>query len=90
MSRLRGRRLRERVTPVALWAPGSTFVGFYVPSLDAAQAALVDHGTPVLMEHQTMPWGCRILVEDPDGRHIEVNQTHHCEEYLHLLLFPWI
>jgi len=59
-------------------AGGATFPGFYVTSLDQVTAALAELGAPVLRAHENMPWGCRILVEDPDGRQIEVNQRGHC------------
>jgi lactoylglutathione lyase len=57
---------------------GSSFPGFYVASLDRAAEALVEVGAPMLTGHQQMPWGCRIVVEDPDGRAIEINQRGHC------------
>ena len=57
---------------------GSVFPGFYVQSLDRAAEALARIGTPVLTGHQQMPWGCRIVAEDPDGRAIEINQRGHC------------
>jgi lactoylglutathione lyase len=59
-------------------AGGASFPGFYVTSLDRATAALAELGAPVLQPHENMPWGCRILVEDPDGRQVEVNQRGHC------------
>ena len=57
---------------------GDTFAGFYVDSLDEVTAALERIGAPILAEHDDMPWGCRIIAHDPDGRAIEVNQTDHC------------
>jgi len=33
---------------------------------------------PVLGEHERMPWGCRMVFQDPDGRPVEINQRHHC------------
>ncbi len=57
---------------------GASFPGFYVSSLDRVTAALAGLGAPVLQPHQEMPWGCRIVVEDPDGRPVEVNQRDHC------------
>jgi hypothetical protein len=32
----------------------------------------------VLAEHEQMPWGCRVLLQDPDGRTVEINQRDHC------------
>jgi lactoylglutathione lyase len=58
---------------------GSVFPGFYVESLDRATEALAEVGAPVLSGHEEMPWGCRIVAEDPDGRVIEVNQREHCQ-----------
>lgn len=57
---------------------GSSFAGFYVESLDEAASALAAAGAPVLAGHEVMPWGCRIIVQDPDGRAVEVNQRGHC------------
>jgi lactoylglutathione lyase len=59
-------------------AAGASFPGFYVRSLDKVTAALAALGAPLLQAHQQMPWGCRILAEDPDGRPVEVNQRDHC------------
>jgi lactoylglutathione lyase len=59
-------------------AAGSSFPGFYVESLDAATEALRQAGATVLSEHEQMPWGCRVVVEDPDGRAVEVNDRTHC------------
>jgi len=61
-----------------LRAAGSTFPGIYVTSLDLARAALQELGAPVLEDHQVRPWGCRFIVEDPDGRAVEINQRSHC------------
>jgi lactoylglutathione lyase len=57
---------------------GSAFPGFYVASLDQAAAALEQVGAPILSSHEQMPWGCRVVAEDPDGRAVEVNQRGHC------------
>jgi lactoylglutathione lyase len=57
---------------------GSFFPGFYVPSLDRAAEALSGAGAAILTEHKQMPWGCRIVAEDPDGRAVEINQRGHC------------
>lgn len=57
---------------------GSIFSGFYVESLDRAVEALARVGAPMLTEHEQMPWGCRVVAEDPDGRAVEVNQRGHC------------
>jgi hypothetical protein len=57
---------------------GSFFPGFYVESLDRAVQALTRAGAPILTRHEQMPWGCRVVAEDPDGRAVEVNQRGHC------------
>ncbi|MGH8989172.1 MAG: VOC family protein [Acidimicrobiales bacterium] len=57
---------------------GSTFVGFYVPSLDEAVASIRALGSKLLVEHQACEWGCRVIAEDPDARAVEINQRGHC------------
>ena len=57
---------------------GSLFPGFYVDSLDVVVEELNGAGALILTEHQQMPWGCRIVAEDPDGRAVEINQRRHC------------
>ncbi len=57
---------------------GSCFPGFYVESLERTADALAELGAPLLTGHEVMPWGCRMVVRDPDGRAVEVNQRHHC------------
>jgi predicted enzyme related to lactoylglutathione lyase len=65
--------------PSLAWrVAGTTFVGLWVDSLEETTAALERSGTPVLRPHQRCEWGCRIVVRDPDGRAVEVNQAGHC------------
>lgn len=59
-------------------ASGSTFPGFYVDSLDTVAADLSNLDAPLLGAHEQMPWGCRVVFQDPDGRPIEINQRNHC------------
>jgi lactoylglutathione lyase len=59
-------------------AAGSTFVGLWVPSLEAAMSALEAVGAEILHGHQDREWGCRVVVADPDGRAVELNQRDHC------------
>lgn len=59
-------------------AAGSSFPGFYVQALDDVTESLRSMGATVLTEHEQMPWGCRVIAEDPDGRAIEVNDRAHC------------
>jgi hypothetical protein len=61
---------------------GGVFPGFYVGSLDRAVEALSQAGSRMLTRHEQMPWGCRVVAEDPDGRAIEVNQRRHCPSAL--------
>ena len=63
-------------------APGEVFVGLYVDSLDDAFARLEEASAPIVGGHERMPWGCRFLCEDPDGRTVEVNDRSHsgCSE----------
>ena len=59
-------------------AGGSSFPGFWVTSLEQAAGALGQAGSRIVQDHQEMPWGCRVVAEDPDGRCVEVNQRGHC------------
>src|SRR5690349_9833084 len=49
-----------------------TRVGFCVPSLDAALAALKDHADAVIAPATDSEWGRRAVVADPDGHRIEL------------------
>lgn len=51
---------------------GSTFPGLVVESLDAALASVRERGAALLSEPTLMPWGRRAVVEDPDGRPVEL------------------
>lgn len=59
-------------------ASGSTFIGFWVQSLEAETAELRRLGAPLLLDHQPREWGCRTVLADPDGRAVELNQHDHC------------
>ena len=59
---------------------GSSFPGVYVDSLEQALAAVTKLGAPLLLAHQTRPWGCRAVVKDPDGRAVEISQRAHCPD----------
>ncbi len=37
-------------------------------------------GAPVILDHEHREWGCRVVVEDPDGRSVEINQRDHCDQ----------
>ena len=51
---------------------GATTIGFRVVSLDAI---LEQSGAKILTPPQSSPWGRRAVVEDPDGRAVELNET---------------
>ena len=57
---------------------GASFPGVYVDSLDDALREVAALGAPILTGHEVMPWGCRFVVQDPDGRAVEVNDKAHC------------
>jgi lactoylglutathione lyase len=57
--------------------PGEVFFGFYVDSLDDVVASLAGIGANQSGPHEAMPWGCRVLFRDPDGRTIEINDRQH-------------
>jgi len=57
---------------------GNVFPGFYVDSLEHVVSAVLETGASILTEHEQMPWGCRVVAEDPDGRAVEINQLAHC------------
>jgi lactoylglutathione lyase len=57
---------------------GSTFVGFWVTSLEGTLQSLQGLGVPILRGHEQCEWGCRVVVEDFDRRAVEVNQQDHC------------
>jgi catechol 2,3-dioxygenase-like lactoylglutathione lyase family enzyme len=59
-------------------SPGDIFHGFYVDSLDAVSGRWKAIDAPMLSDHEVMPWGCRFVARDPDGRAVEVNQRGHC------------
>ena len=59
---------------------GSVFPGVYVASLEETLLAVEALGAPVLSQHEAMPWGCRFVAEDPDGRAVEVNSRSHCAD----------
>jgi lactoylglutathione lyase len=51
---------------------GSTLVGFAVTSVDEVLAEVSRLGVAVLEPPSDYPWGLRALVEDPDGRPVEL------------------
>ncbi|MGD0062645.1 MAG: hypothetical protein ABSB76_04285 [Streptosporangiaceae bacterium] len=53
-------------------------LGLELDHEDHGEGPLADVSAPVLTAHEVMPWGCRVVAEDPDGRAVEINQRHHC------------
>jgi lactoylglutathione lyase len=53
---------------------GSTTLGFRVVALDSILAAVQHMGAKLLTNPKDSPWGRRAVVEDPDGRAIELNE----------------
>jgi lactoylglutathione lyase len=53
---------------------GATMLGFNVASLDAVLAAIEQTGARILSSAKTTLWGRRAVVQDPDGRAIELNE----------------
>jgi len=51
---------------------GSDYFGFAVSSLADAVAAARGTGARIRQEPEEFPWGPRALVEDPDGRVVEL------------------
>ena len=51
---------------------GSGYFGFAVDSLTDAVEAARRVGARILQEPEEYPWGPRALVEDPDGRVVEI------------------
>lgn len=52
-----------------------TRIGFSVPSVDAALAALSDYPDAVLTPAKDSEWGRRAVISDPDGHKIELLQS---------------
>ena len=52
---------------------GSTMLGFSAEILDEAWAAAQAARLQVVMEPHDVPWGRRFVLQDPDGRRVEIN-----------------
>ena len=57
---------------------GTTFLGFWVTSLERVIVDVEPIGKRLLCDHQQRRCGCRIVLADPDGRAVEINQRDHC------------
>jgi lactoylglutathione lyase len=55
-------------------------LGFAVPSVDAAVAAVSEAGGKVVSTPQPGPWGYRAVVADPDGRRVETTSQSLAED----------
>jgi lactoylglutathione lyase len=63
--------------PLATNAPSTlgTRIGFRVPSVDAALAALSAYPDAVLTPAKDSEWGRRAVVADPDGHRVELLES---------------
>ena len=52
-----------------------TRIGFRVPSVDAAIAALSDYPNAVVTAPRDSEWGRRAVVADPDGHRVELLES---------------
>lgn len=52
-----------------------TRIGFRVPSVDAALAAINDYPDAVVTPPKDSPWGRRAVITDPDGHRIELSEA---------------
>lgn len=53
----------------------ATRLGFAVPDVDAAVAALLSAGGTPVTEPKDSPWGRRAVVADPDGHRVELTSA---------------
>jgi predicted enzyme related to lactoylglutathione lyase len=54
---------------------GATLIGFQVADLDQIVAAMKASGATIITDVQDSTWGRRAIIQDPDGRAIELNQA---------------
>ena len=52
-----------------------TRIGFRVPSVDAAIAALSDYSGAIISAPRDSEWGRRAVVADPDGHRVELLES---------------
>ena len=53
---------------------GAAMPGFNVASLETVLTAIEQTGAPILTAPRTTVWGRRAVVQDPDGRAVELNE----------------
>ena len=53
---------------------GATMLGFQVASVNQTLEAINKIGAKIISSPQNTPHGCRALIEDPNGRAIEINE----------------
>ena len=54
---------------------GGAQIGFRTDSLDSTMTLAQAAGAKILIAPQSVPWGKRAVLEDPDGRPIELNEA---------------
>src|SRR5258708_39784504 len=54
---------------------GATTIGFQVEDLDTVVIALGNNGIIIITAPQDSAWGRRAVVQDPDGRAVELSQA---------------
>ncbi len=54
---------------------GAMLFGLQVDSLEETLGFAVAAGATILIPRQNVPWGERAVIEDPDGRPVELNQA---------------
>jgi lactoylglutathione lyase len=54
-------------------AAGATMIGLRVENIDQIVHALESGGTVILSAPQDGPWGRRAVIQDPDGRAVELS-----------------
>ena len=65
------------IYPLSPTSPSTlgTRIGFRVPSVDAALAALSSQPSAVVLPATDSEWGRRAVVADPDGHRVELVQS---------------
>lgn len=54
---------------------GATLIGFQVANLDEIVGEMKASGATIITDVQESTWGRRAVIQDPDGRAIELNQA---------------